>query len=126
MADLFKEVVPSILQTKKYALLNSKDEREYNSFLVNKALSYYPDTVMIANEMNKYPTLDNKLKYDFFLNIVKSRKRPFARWHNSQTKPDLELVKEYYGYSTQKAQQALSILGEDQIKTIRKELEKGD
>ena len=76
MADLFKELIPTILQTKEYALLTEQDEKSYSSFMVNRALSYHRDTVLFANEMNRYTTLDNKLKYDFLINMIIAQKRP--------------------------------------------------
>jgi len=74
MADLFKEIIPSILQTKEYALLTEQDEKSYSSFMVNRALSFHRDTVLWANEMNRFTNLDNKLKYDFLLNIIRAQK----------------------------------------------------
>ncbi len=89
MADLFKEIIPSILQTKQYALLTEQDEKSYSSFMVNRALSFHRDTVLLANEMNRYTTLDNKLKYDFLLNIVRASKRPYSKWHKkAQSRPN--------------------------------------
>jgi len=95
MADLFKEIIPSILQTKEYALLTEQDEKSYSSFMVNRALSFHRDTVLLANEMNKYTTLDNKLKYDFLLNIVRASKRQYSKWHKKAQNSDLSLIKEY-------------------------------
>lgn len=126
MADLFKEVIPSILQTKEYALLTEQDEKSYSAFMVNRALSFHRDTVLFANEMNRYSTLDNKLKYDFLLNIVRASKRPYSKWHKKAKDSDLELVKEYYGYSDAKAAEALKILSDDQIAAIKEQLYKGD
>jgi len=126
MADLFKEVIPSILQTKEYALLTEQDEKSYSSFMVNRALSFHRDTVLFANEMNRYTTLDNKLKYDFLINIVRASKRPYSKWHKKAKDSDLDLVKEYYGYSDAKAAEALKILSDDQIADIKEQLYKGD
>ena len=125
MADLFKEIIPSILQTKEYALLTEQDEKSYSSFMVNRALSYYRDTALIANEINKYPNLDNKLKYDFLLNIIRAHKRPYSKWHKKARTSDLEAVKEYYGYSDAKAEEALKILDDAQIELIKEQLYKG-
>ena len=88
MADLFKEIIPSILQTKEYALLNEQDEKSYPAFMVNRALSFYEDTALIANEINKYPNIDNKLKYDFLINIVRAKKRKFSKWHKRAQNSD--------------------------------------
>ena len=126
MADLFNEILPSILQTKKYALLTDLDERSYPAFMVNRALSYHRDTVLLANEMNIYTSLDNKLKYDFLINIIRAQKRQFSKWHKNAQSSDLNAVKEYYGYSDAKAEEALKILSDTQITEIKKQLYKGD
>jgi hypothetical protein len=126
MSDLFKELIPSILQTKQDALLTEHDEKTYSAFMVNKALSFYRDTVMFANEMNKYPNLDKKLQYQFLLNIVRASKRPYSKWHKRAKNSDLDAVKEYYGYTNAKANEALKILSDDQIILIKKELHKDD
>jgi hypothetical protein len=126
MVDLFKELIPSILQTKRNCLLTEQDEKAYPHFIVGRALSQYPDTVLTANEINKYPGLDNKLKYDFLLNIVKPCYRPFAKWAKRVEPIDLAVVKEYYGYSDAKALDALRILSDAQINSLKIELEKGE
>ena len=126
MADLFKEILPSILQTKEYALLNDQDERSYPAFMVNRGLSYHRDTVLLANEMNQYSNLDNKLKYDFLINIVRAQKRQYGKWNKKAQSDDLEAVKEYYGYSDAKAVEALKVLSDAQIVMIKKQLYKGD
>lgn len=126
MADLFKEIIPSILQTKEYALLTEQDEKGYSSFMVNKALSFHRDTCLIANEVNKYPNLDSKLKYDFLLNMVRSQKRSYTKWFKRTESSDLLAVKEYYGYSDSKAYDALRILNDEQIAMIKTRINKGD
>lgn len=126
MADLFREIIPSILQTKKYALVNDQDERQYPHFMVGRAMSNYSDTALAANEINKYPNLDNKLKYDFLINIIKPYKRQYASWHKRVKIDDLDVVKEYYGYSDAKAHEALLVLSDEQIADIRKRTYKGE
>tara|TARA_B100000085_G_C18417651_1_gene461307 strand:- start:614 stop:865 length:252 start_codon:yes stop_codon:yes gene_type:complete len=79
---------------------------------------------MYANEMNMHQSLDNKLQYDFFINIVRSRKR-FSPWDKKEKVNDLEVVKQYYGYSNEKARQALNILTPDQLNYIKNKLNKG-
>ena len=76
--------------------------------------------------MNKFTTLDNKLKYDFLINIVRAQKRQYSKWHKKAQSSDLSAVKEYYGYSDAKASEALKILSDDQISKIKKQLYKGD
>jgi len=99
-------------------------EKEYNAFLTNRSLSYFPDTIGYANEMNLYHFLDKKLQYDFFINIVRPRKR-FSKWSKKIENDDLNLIKEYYGYNDQKALHALSILNKNEIEIIKTKLEKG-
>lgn len=125
MADLFKEVIPSILQTKQYALLTEQDEKSYSPFMVNRALSYHRDTALLANEMNRYSSLDKKMQYDFLLNIVRASKRPYSKWYKKAKSSDLDVVKEYYGYSDAKAVEALKILSDDQITAMKEQLFKG-
>lgn len=126
MADLFKEILPSILQTKQYALLTEQDEKSYPAFMVNRALSYHRDTVLVANEMNRFPNLDGKLKYDFYLNMVRASKRPYTKWHKKAQSDDLDAVKEYYGYSDAKAMEALKVLTDSHLSTIKEQLYKGE
>ena len=126
MTDLFKELLPSILYTKQDCMLTEQDEKQYPHFIVNRALSQYPDTVLIANEINKYPNLDNKLKYDFLLNIIKPFRRPFTKWAKKVEPIDLAVVKEYYGYSDAKALEVLKILNDEQINSLKLKLEKGE
>lgn len=126
MADLFKEIIPSILQTKEPFMLTEHDERNYPAFAVNRALSFYTDTVLWANEMNKYPNLDKKLQSDFLINTVRAHKRPFSKWLKKAQNGDLSVIKEYYGYSDAKAEEALRILTDDQIAAIKEQLYKGD
>jgi hypothetical protein len=125
MSDLFKEIIPSILQTKQYALLTEQDEKSYSPFMVNRALSYHRDTALLANQMNLYPSADKKMQYDFLLNIVRASKRPYSKWYKKAKSSDLETVKEYYGYSDSKAVEALKVLSEDQITAMKEQLYKG-
>lgn len=126
MADLFKEILPSILQTKQHCLYTEQDEKAYPHFIVNRALSQFPDTVLIANEINKYPSADNRLKYDFLLNMVKPYRRPFSKWAKKVEPVDLEVVKLYYGFSDAKALEALRVLTPEQINSLKKELNTGE
>lgn len=99
-------------------------EKAYAPFLVNKALSYYPDTVLYANEINKFSHLDNKLQYHYLLNSIRPQKR-FAKWVKKQDSDDFEAVRLYFGYSHEKASQAMSLLSNDQIAMIKEQLKKG-
>ena len=86
MTDLFKEIIPSILQNKKNVLENEKD---YHGFVVNRALSFHYDCVLQANEMNQYPGLPATLQYQYLLNTIRGYKRPFRKWEKRETIDDL-------------------------------------
>ena len=122
MSDLFKDIIPSILQNKKDVL---DDEKDYHAFVVNRALSFHYDCVLQANEMNKYPGLPATLQYQYLLNTVRGYKRPFRKWEKRETIDDLEAIKEYYNYSNEKARDALVLLDATQLETIRKAIDKG-
>ena len=99
-------------------------ENQYNSFMVNRGLSYFADTVLMANEMNRNHHLDNKLQNDFLINIVRKKKR-FSKWNKPEIVSDVEVVKEYYGYNDEKAKQALSLLTKEQLNILKKKVYKG-
>lgn len=122
MSDLFKDIIPSILQTKNHVLENDK---EYSAFVVNRAISFHYDCVLQANEMNQYPSLPANMQYQFLLNSIRGYKRPFRKWEKRETIENLDAVKEYYNYSNQKAKDALVLLDATQIETIKKEINKG-
>ena len=99
-------------------------DKDYVPFLINKALSYYPDTIMYSNEMNMHGNIDKKLQYHYLLNSIRPAKR-FAKWVKKEEDNDLTSVMEFYGYNIQKAKQALSILSKEQLLIIKQKLEKG-
>ena len=82
----------AILQTKKQLIVDDLTEREYQPFLVNRALSQHNDCVMYANEMNRRHHLDKKMQNDFLLNTIRSMKRPFAKWAKAEKNDDLECI----------------------------------
>lgn len=118
----------SINSSQKRDLMSDTDndelaEKSYVPFVVNKSLSYFVDTVLYANEMNQYQT-DNKLQYHYLLNTVRPAKR-FAKWVKSENTEDMEAVKEYYGFSNEKAIQALTILSSENLHYIKQKLQRG-
>ncbi len=120
-----KDWLNSINQTKKNLIDEDPSlEKEYNPYIVNRIYSGHLDSVMFANEMNKYSFLDKKIQYDFYLNSLRSKKR-FSPWLRKDKIKDLDYVKRYYGYSNEKAQQALKILTKEQLNFIRSKFEIG-
>jgi hypothetical protein len=114
----------SINFTKQDIMMDDQAEKGYAPFMVNRGLSYFPDTVAFSNEMNRYHHLDNRLQFDFLINITRKRKR-FSKWAKAQPESDIDAVKEYYEYSNEKARQALTLLSPEQIKIIKTKVSKG-
>ena len=125
MPDLFKEIIPSILQTKKSVINDDLDAKDYVPFVVNRSLSYHIDCILYVNEMNLYPEIDKDMQYQYLLNTIRPMKRKFQSWQKSQVEKDLECVKIYFGYSNAKAREALRILTDEQIAEIRTKTDKG-
>jgi hypothetical protein len=118
------EYLNSINYTKEDIMVDDIAEKAYNSFMTNRSLSYFQDTVFFANEMNRYHHLDKKLQFSFLINIIRKRKR-FSKWIKPELDSDVDVVKEYYGYSNEKARQALTLLSPSQIEELRKKVSKG-
>lgn len=119
--DFLKE----ILQTKKNLIVDQETEKIYVPFLLNRSLSYHYDCVLQANEMNRRHFLDKKLQHDFFINSVRSKKRPFVKWAKSEKNENLECIKKAYGYSDKKALDALRLLNDEQIQKLKEQTEIG-
>ena len=118
------EYTNAINYSKKNIMVDDIAEKQYNPFMVNRTLSYFNDTVLMANEMNLNHHLDNRLQFDFFINIVRKKKR-FSKWNKPETVSDVEVVKQYYGYSNEKARQVLTLLTSKQIDELKKKVFKG-
>jgi hypothetical protein len=98
--------------------------KQYSPYLINRCLSGFIDTIMYANEMNINNHLDGRLQYLYYLNTIRKKKR-FSPWLKKDKINDIELIKQYYGYSNEKAKSALSLLNKEQINVIRKRLDTG-
>ena len=120
----FFDYLKSINTSKKDIMVDNVSEKEYNGFMINRSLSYFQDTVIYANEMNKYHHLDNRLQFDFLINTIRKRNR-FSKWQKNTDPDSLNVVKEYYGYSNAKARNILSLLSNGQIEELKKRMNKG-
>ena len=102
----------------------SENIKSYPPYIINRCLSGHIDCLMYANELNMHHQLDKDMQYSFYLNTIRKRKR-FSPWLRKDKVKDLECVKQYYGYSNEKASQALKILTKEQINFIKKRLDIG-
>lgn len=117
------DIVNSINRGEKIEL-NADTEKMYVPFIINRTLSYFPDTVLAANEMNMYPDIDKNLQYDFLINIVRPAKR-FAKWVKRVDSKEFEAVQQYFKFNDMRTLEVLQILSDEDIKTIRQALDPG-
>lgn len=125
MPDLFKEIIPSILQTKESVFKDQTEYKDYVPFVINRALSYHIDCIMYANQMNLNCDIDKDMQYQYLLNTIRSMKRKFQPWQKTETDKNLQYVKEYYKYSDSKAKSVLRLLTDEQIEIIKRKVDKG-
>ena len=122
------DYVNSINFTKKNLMRNTDNdelaEKDYVPFLTNKSLSYFTDTLLYANEMNRYHFLDKRLQYEFYLNSIRKKKR-FAKWAKADDNDEVMMVQEYFKFSPQKAKAALKVLTPTQKNIIKHKMENG-
>ena len=125
MSSELSEILASINNTKEHLYVDDPDRvKSYPPYIINRCLSGHLDAILFANEMNRHPNLDKRLQYDFLLNTISKRKR-FTPWLKKEQIEYLDLVKEHYGYSNEKARVAVSLLTNTQLEYIRQRHEKG-
>jgi hypothetical protein len=120
------EYLNAINYTKKN-LLDTDDEsveKEYTPFVINRCLSYFVDTILYANEMNQRNQLSKKMQFDYLLNSIRKNKR-YSKWLKRESEKNLDIVKEFYGYSDAKAREILDIITEDDLIWMRQKLDTG-
>jgi len=120
-----KDWLNSINFTKKNLMEEDPSiKKDYAPYIINRCLSGNLDCILFVNEMNKYSFLDKDMQYSFYLNTLRKKKR-FSPWLRKDKVTDLQCVKQYYGYSNEKASQALKILSQQQLDYIKQRLETG-
>ena len=120
-----KDWLNSINYTKKNLIDEDPSiEKDYPPYIVNRCMSGHLDAIMFANEMNMCNFLPKKMQYDFFINILRTKKR-FSPWLHKDTIKDIDYVKRYYGYSNEKAKQTFTILTKEQLAFIKSKFETG-
>lgn len=119
------DFVKSIQTSKKNLIRESVNpelaEKSYNPFIVNKSLSFYVDSIFFANEMNIHNKINNICQYEYYLNSVRSMKRPYT-WFKHEKESNLNLVKEFYKVNDERALEYLKILTDDELNEIRKKI----
>lgn len=117
--DLFKDWLPSIMQTKKNIVRDVLDEKAYPAYMINWALSLHQDCLFQANDMNKLHHLPKMMQYHYLLGSIRGRKRNYVPWPKKVNDDNLTIVMRHFNYNHQKAIQALQILTEEQVEEIK-------
>lgn len=117
------DFLTSINETKKDIWKTCSDEEKkiYNHFIINKALSFFPDTIIYSNEMNRLYNLDKDMQYQFYLNTIRKGKR-YSKWFKKLENEDLKTVKQYYQCNDKKAVTILQILDKEQLEYLKKQI----
>ena len=118
------DFVKSVSYDKKDLMVDEVEEKAYQPFLVNKALSYHQDSVFLVNEMNIRHSTDNRLQYLFFINTLRKRQR-FSKWHKPYESKKLDTVKNYFGVSSKVAKEYLELLNEKQYRELKESMKLG-
>lgn len=119
------DFINAINTTKEDLFQDPQAEKDYSPFIVNRGLSYFYDTVLQANEMNRLHQCPKKWQFQFFINSI-ARKKRFSKWHKKDAETEtLKMVMRYYGYSIQKAKEVLTILSPEQLKIIKTKMDTG-
>ena len=118
------EFIKAINETKEDVMVDEFTEKKYAPFIVNRGLSFFMDTIFQVYELNRNHHLDHRLQFDYLLNSVRKKKR-YSKWLKPEKLQDLDVVKEYYGFSNEKAKDALRTLSEDQLTFIKDKLNQG-
>jgi len=123
--DLFKEILPSLLENNNNQIECEEDEKSISPYMINKALGSHIDTILYANEMNRRHFLDKKLQYDYLFHSIRKYKRKYQKWMKYNESKDIQLIKEYYSYSTKQAEQVFPLLSKSDLEYITEKLDKG-
>lgn len=120
------DFIKSVSETKKDLMEeNTSAESEYNSYIVNRGLGYFPDTILFANEMNLHSNIPGKLQYYYYLAGIRKRKR-YSKWHKLDKNDDLEMIQRIYNVRVEVAKEYLKLLSETDLQTLRDLVDTGE
>lgn len=119
-----KDILKSINVTKDTDLIDVYNESDYPSWVVNRALSFYPDTILQVNEINQHSQMPRTMQYKYLLYSVRKKNR-YSPWLKVKLDPGVQLIKEYFGYSTRKAREVLPMFTNEDLEELKLILDKG-
>lgn len=118
------DIVNNISNSRSQLEFTDEIDKLYSQYLINLAFSYYSDTVLIADELNKHKTLTNQQHYEIMFNIISKRKR-FSKWVKQKKHGDVNLISEYYNISNRKALEIIRFFSDSDLNGIKLKLDKG-
>lgn len=113
------------LSASKNSIWDDIEEKDYNSFMINRGMSYYPDCIMHANEMNIRYSIDKKNQYDYYLYAIEPKKKRFSKWSTSKKDKEIQQISEYFNVSLTKAIGIRSLISVDEMAQIVEKLDRG-
>ncbi len=117
------EYLNAITYTKDDLFADEGAEKGYVPFVINRCLSYFPDTIMQVNELNTNPNVSKKMQFDYLKNAIRKRKR-FSKWLKNTKDDRLESIKLHFGYGDKKALEAMRVLSDEKIDEIHENISK--
>lgn len=109
----------------KKGLYSDATKKDYVPFMINRALSMHPDTILYADEMNYYRDLDTRLQHDYYFHSVRPRKRFGGKWPKKTSDEMIDIMTVMFGFSYEKARDALKVLTSEQLEELKKKTETG-
>lgn len=100
----------------------------YVPFVTARCYSNFPDTVLIANELNVRGTsshnVTSQMHYEFLLHAISPKKR-FAKWNKPDKDEKINLIMQIYKYNYDKAKSVSDILTDEDCESLRQLLYEG-
>jgi len=119
-----KDILKSINLTKDSDLIDSFNESDYPAWVVNRAMSFYPDTILQVNEMNQRSAIPKVLQYKYLLHSVRKKNR-YSPWLKVKVDPDAVVIKDYYNISTKKAKEMMPLISKESLHLMKESLDRG-
>jgi hypothetical protein len=120
------DFIKSVSNNKKDLLRDDPEAvKQYAAFIVNRGLGYFPDTVLIANEMNLYPSVPAAAHYYYYMNAIRKGNR-FSKWFKAEPSEDLDLIQNVYKVRREVAKQYLKVLSKENLQSLRELVDTGE
>jgi hypothetical protein len=120
------DFIKSVSNSKKDLMKEDPDNaKAYTAYVVNHGLSFFPDTVLLANEMNMYPDIPAVSQYYYYMGSIRKGNR-FSQWHKAKKNEDLDLVQKVYQVRRDIAKQYLKLISEDGLSKLRELTDTGE